>query len=756
MLLLKRSILLTILFFGLNAFGQKSIHQQELEHYNSLGNSNAEYYEANSEISQGVGYPKSNCNLNKIVYGWHPYWAGNTFLNYNWELLSHFSFFSYEVNPPDGEAITTHGWSTSAAVDSALSSGNTKVTLCVTLFSDHVTFLTNTTSKQTLISNLINLVQTRGAHGVNIDFEGIPSSQKANFANFMVDLSQQMHSAIPNSEVSTVLYAVDWNDVFDIQIMEPHVDNYIIMGYDYYWSGSANSGPNDPLFHYGTNYNYTLSRSITYYKGLGIPDNKLVLGLPYYGREWSTQDLTYPSPTLATGAARTIKTVLDNTSGNYIPSNHLYDANSETDIYAYNNGSNNKQCFIALESAFEKRLDHVLTTGLAGIGIWALGYDDGYSSFWNLIDSKLTDCYEQSCTGEIHDFGGPNRDYYNNEDYTFTISPPNATSVTVNFTDFNLEQSFDFLYIYDGSDINATQIAGSPFTGTTSPGQFTSNTGSITFRMTTDASTVSSGFNATYSCITETVFTPEASFETLGDTVCLGSAIELYATSPNAENYVWTSNGGSFQNYLDSATTFYPDTTGNYSITLSVQNAFGSDQHTDTVYLVVLDAPIAASTTSGTEVVFPNTTVYFSNTSQNATTYYWDFGNGQTSTDTNPWMEYLNNGVYETMLVAINPSLSCSSDTTYFTITVGTASISEINVEYILYPNPSSEDITLKSSLPFEELSILDLSGRIILYNIQSSPSESQNVDLTPLSAGNYLVRFKIGDMIFTEKIIKE
>ena len=58
----------------------------------------------------------------------------------------------------------------------------------------------------------------------------------------MVNLCMQMHTAIPGSEVSTVLYAVDWNNVFDFNIMEPEVDNYIIMGYAYYYQGSSNTG----------------------------------------------------------------------------------------------------------------------------------------------------------------------------------------------------------------------------------------------------------------------------------------------------------------------------------------------------------------------------------------------------------------------------------------------------------------------------------------------------------------------------------
>ncbi len=208
---MKKFCLIAFCVFSYFSIGQStpiSIHQQQLEEFNSSGNTDASFYESKPAITQ-ANVEKTGCTLNKIVYGWHPYWVGSAYNNYQWDLLSHFSFFSYEVNAADGEPISTHGWSTSAAVDAALNSGTTKVTLCVTLFSGHTTFFGSATAQQTLIDNLIDLVQTRGAHGVNIDFEGLPASQTTNFANFMVSLSNQMHTAIPGSEVSTVLYAVD-------------------------------------------------------------------------------------------------------------------------------------------------------------------------------------------------------------------------------------------------------------------------------------------------------------------------------------------------------------------------------------------------------------------------------------------------------------------------------------------------------------------------------------------------------------------
>lgn len=503
---LQQLLFLSSLFLITNIKAQTySVHQEQLEYYNSLGNADATYYEQHTTAAKPSRTTnKGLCSLNKVVYGWHPYWVGNTYLNYDWSLLSHFSFFSYEVDAATGNANSTHGWATSAAVDAALASGNTKVTLTVTLFSNHATFFGSATAQQTLITNLINLIQSRGAHGVNIDIEGLPAANKTAFSNFMVNLANQMHAAIPNSDVSTVLYAVDWNNVFDFTNMASVVDNFIIMGYDYYWTGSTTAGPNDPLYHYSTTYNFNLSKTITYYLNKGCPKNKLILGLPYYGREWPTASATVPSSATANGVSKIYNTIKTNASGNYSAANYQYDADSYSDIYVFNNGTQ-KQCFISLENSIRKRMEHINTTGIGGMGIWALGYDDGFPELWDAIDDNMTTCYQNPCSGTIHDFGGPTKNYYDNENYTWTIAPQNATAITVNFTVFDVETGFDFLFVYDGPTTASPQIAGSPFTGTTLPPNFTSTTGALTFKFTSDNATVKQGFVANYQCVLDVI-----------------------------------------------------------------------------------------------------------------------------------------------------------------------------------------------------------------------------------------------------------
>ncbi|PHR46391.1 MAG: hypothetical protein COA32_11090 [Fluviicola sp.] len=490
-------------FIGLTQNTEKiGIHQEQSEYYKAQGH-NAEYYEANNQPAADVNFEKNSCQLEKYVFGWHPYWSNGLQVNYNWDLLSDMSYFSYEVDPNTGNANSTHGFSTAQAVDDALNNG-VRVNLCVTLFSNHATFLGNPTARQTLITNLINLIQNRGAHGVNIDFESMSTAVSADYTSFMIDLCNQMHAAIPGSQVSIALHAVDWGGFYDIAALEPYVDIFCIMGYDYYWTGSSNAGPNDPLFHFQNTYNYTLSKSTTYYLEQGVPKEKLLLGLPYYGREWRVDNHTLPAATLANGSAATYEVVKNNASGDYDLANRNFEPESRSVYYNFYSGGNPYQCFISEEDELGERMDFINKRGLAGMGIWALGYDDGYTELWNEIETHFTDCATDPCSGEITDIGGgPFKNYYDDEDYTFTISPENAIAIDLSFTEFDVEAGYDYLYIYDGSDDTAPQIPGSPFSGTTLPANFTSSTGDLTFKFTSDGATVAAGFRADYTCIVD-------------------------------------------------------------------------------------------------------------------------------------------------------------------------------------------------------------------------------------------------------------
>ncbi|PKP19550.1 MAG: hypothetical protein CVU05_11095 [Bacteroidetes bacterium HGW-Bacteroidetes-21] len=494
-------ILFCVFFLGLSA-QNLSVHQLQNEYYSSFGEKNASYWDSLTNHKKTDFNQDKSCNLNKVVFGWNPYWAGTAYENYQWDLLSDLCHFSYEVVASTGAATSTHSFLTDPAVTTALANG-TKVHLCVTLFSSHATFFASSTAKQTLISNLISLIQQRGAHGVNIDFEGVPSAQSANLTAFLIDLCNQMHVAVPGSIVSVCLPAVDWGPSWDVATLNNYIDLFLIMGYDYYWSTSANAGPTSPTYSFTSGYTRNISRSMTYYLNAGVSNNKLALGLPYYGFDYPTSSSTLNATTTAAGSSRTYKTIRDNTSGYYSQASKQWSATSWVPYWIYNNGTTWRQCYVDDENSFRKKLDMVQQQGIAGIGIWAMGYDDGYSELWDAINDKLTDCYAFACGDSLFDMGGPAWSYFDNERYTYTIAPQGISTVGLDFSSFNLEANYDSLWLYDGADITSPLIGA--YTGTNSPGSVFATGDKMTLRFKSDGLTSTTGFKANILCQTDNV-----------------------------------------------------------------------------------------------------------------------------------------------------------------------------------------------------------------------------------------------------------
>lgn len=492
-------ITIIILFFTLNSFAQdltfKSIHQEQAEYYQNLGLTEVSAFDSLNNFSfSGKTWDSKNDTLAKRVFGYFPYWAGSNYLNYQWDLLSDFCFFSYEVDPNTGEALNLYDWDTSPAIDSAIAN-NVNVHLCVTLFTGHQSFFQNTEAQQTLISNIISLLQSRGAQGVNMDIEALPSSQGNAFTNFMIDLNEQMDEVLPNAEISIASPAVNWNGTFDIPVLNQNIDFFMVMAYDYYWNGSSQAGPVSPLYSMTEYYDYSFSKTISYYQAQGVQNEKLIIGVPYYVRQWPTANQYAPSATNGNGTAYTYRYVKSNSSGNYSSENLHLEPNSLAPYYSYlNNGW--VQCFMDNVYSLGKKYDLVNRRNLAGIGIWALGYDDGYNDLWDLISDKFTTTAILVNADTIFDSGGPAFDYYNNEDYTYTITTAENSNVYLSFSYLNTEQGYDSLWIYDGPD--TTNVLIGVFSGDSTPQLIAASGNTLTLKFQSDNGISSSGWRAVY------------------------------------------------------------------------------------------------------------------------------------------------------------------------------------------------------------------------------------------------------------------
>ncbi|MDQ3189968.1 MAG: SBBP repeat-containing protein [Bacteroidota bacterium] len=168
--------------------------------------------------------------------------------------------------------------------------------------------------------------------------------------------------------------------------------------------------------------------------------------------------------------------------------------------------------------------------------------------------------------------------------------------------------------------------------------------------------------------------------------------------------------------------------------------------------ITALDMPVASFTywVAGMQI-------NFSSQSANATSWLWDFGDGQTSFQENPTHEFFISQSYHVCLNAIN---NCGSDTFCMDITptgIGNqfnASVPELAV----YPNPTDGTVHLvykatgKGNLV---ITIRTITGKLIYKNSLMFNNElRQEIDLRKEARGLYLLEITNDTETITKKLI--
>lgn len=363
---------------------------------NRINSSNFEW-----DSIQRVYYVKDTAskkiNPEKEVFGWHPYWMKSSWENYPFELLSTISYFTYKVNPytglPDNPAQIQE-WKTTAMIDSALQK-NTKVLLNVSShgIKNNRLFLDDERTWERLIDSVIGLISYRNAHGVDLNFEEIPRLNRRDFNAFVKLFREKMDSRIARKTYLTLtIPAVDRREVFDIQTLQEYADYMIIMGYDY--NGNSMAEPAIAPLQSGVKNGNSLSKTVNYYLEHGINPETTILALPYYGSMWSgvlTNNGTQVDASFERKVTyREIKELIDENAEGMKGQDLNLDPVSMTNYYdIYYRDDSNTQIWFDDDYTLGKKYDYALSNNLKGIGIWALGYDNGQKELWELIDRKF-------------------------------------------------------------------------------------------------------------------------------------------------------------------------------------------------------------------------------------------------------------------------------------------------------------------------------------------------------------------------------
>ncbi|MCH8902565.1 MAG: T9SS type A sorting domain-containing protein [Bacteroidetes bacterium] len=151
-------------------------------------------------------------------------------------------------------------------------------------------------------------------------------------------------------------------------------------------------------------------------------------------------------------------------------------------------------------------------------------------------------------------------------------------------------------------------------------------------------------------------------------------------------------------------------------------------------------------------------TVSFSDSSLNAATWFWDFGDGDTSILTNPKHTYSTDGTFRVCLIVVN---ACGSDTSCDSVTVLFTDIQMNNLQNSIkiYPNPASGQLFIRISNTGSQtidIAIVDVMGKVVIRK-EMEPyfgTIQESIDISELASRIYFLRISYNDRVEVKKIV--
>jgi len=229
----------------------------------------------------------------------------------------------------------------------------------------------------------------------------------------------------------------------------------------------------------------------------------------------------------------------------------------------------------------------------------------------------------------------------------FTGSPTSGCApLTVNFTNQSTGQISSYDWTFGDGGSSTAQNPSHVYTGA---GNYTV-TLTVTGPCGTDVETKTG-----YVSVGETLIADFSGTPTSG---CAPLTVSFTdASTGDVTSYNWTFGDGGSSTSQNPAHQY--TAAGDYTVTLTVTGACGSDAETKTNYIHVEGPPVAGFYGTPTSGDYPLTVSFFDQSTGQVSSYSWTFGDGGSSTAQNPAHEYTAAGDYTVTLTVTG---ACGSD----------------------------------------------------------------------------------------------
>ena len=342
----------------------------------------------------------------KQIIGFLPYWLVKSAKNNYANSITTLTYFGLTISP-DGsiqkvanEQEEEPDWTTlrSDVLQKKLTiARNNNQTLSLLVFSGGPEAIDNLVSNpgphaKNLVRDVAPIMRKYEFSDLNLDIEStkIASDEaRKNFTEFITTVKKE----IDKQQLGTLTVEITGNDLIKKQLIDVEkigkiADYIVIMAYDFHYQGSPVSGAVAPIGGVGKNAEFDTQTVVNIAMSL-VPRKKIILGSPSYGYSWETltqspRAATLPGSgvTVSNAKAQDMLGACSMCSSTFDPvagENYVTHKDEQTGTY--------HQLYYPDEKSLQAKVALATKDNLAGVAIWALGYE-GESMFLPLQGYK--------------------------------------------------------------------------------------------------------------------------------------------------------------------------------------------------------------------------------------------------------------------------------------------------------------------------------------------------------------------------------
>lgn len=232
-------------------------------------------------------------------------------------------------------------------------------------------FLHDPKAQTKFIDALVGRSAELGVAGINLDFEMLSGSDRDAYTAFVRNLTTAAHARKLTVSIDLPRGSLKWNHLtaFDHAQLAGFVDYIITMTYDQHYSGSPMPGSVSGL--------KWAEEGIVEFLSYGIQRDKLLLGIPFYVRDWKIDS----QGNLAGNKALLLKDI-----PNLLATKETtkeWDEQFQQYKVTYQEDGFTRVFWLEDESTMEARLKLARKYDLAGVAAWRMGHE--YAAIWETM-----------------------------------------------------------------------------------------------------------------------------------------------------------------------------------------------------------------------------------------------------------------------------------------------------------------------------------------------------------------------------------